>query len=99
MKTALEQFIEWLQQNHPTAVPPHETKEHFFMKEKIDQQMAYNAGFTKAKSIYLDGEWNTLKAVYKSIALSGFGWPIANMRTIWFMFPMGDREICERPKG
>ena len=56
MKTALEQFIEWLEQNHPTAVPPPETKEHFFMKEKIDQQMAYNAGFTKAKTIYLDGE-------------------------------------------
>lgn len=56
MKTALEQFIEWLEQNHPMAVPPPETKEHFFMKEKIDQQMAYNAGFTKAKTIYLDGE-------------------------------------------
>lgn len=56
MKSALEQFIEWLEENHPTAVPPPETKEHFFMKEKIDQQMAYNAGFTKAKNLYLDGE-------------------------------------------
>ena len=56
MKTALEQFIEWLEQNHPTAMPGPETQEHFFMKEKIDQQMSYNAGFTKAKTIYLDGE-------------------------------------------
>ena len=56
MKTALEQFIDWLQEHHPEAVPPFETKEHFLMKEKIDQQMAYNAGFTKAKNLYLDGE-------------------------------------------
>ena len=42
--------------HYTDALPPHETKEHFFMKEKIDQQMAYNAGFTKAKTIYLDGE-------------------------------------------
>jgi hypothetical protein len=56
MKTALEQFIEWLEQNHPSALPGPETKEHFFMKEKIDQQLAYNAGFAKAKSLYLDAE-------------------------------------------
>jgi len=56
MKSALEQFIEWLEQNHPNALPGPETKEHFFMKEKIDQQLAYNAGFTKAKSLYLDAE-------------------------------------------
>jgi len=56
MKTALEQFIEWLEQNHPNALPGPETKEHFFMKEKIDQKLAYNAGFTKAKSLYLDAE-------------------------------------------
>jgi len=56
MKTALEQFIEWLQEHHPEAVPPFETKEHFFMKEKIDQQMAYNDGFTKAINLYLDRE-------------------------------------------
>ena len=56
MKTAMEQFIDWLEQHHPEAVPPPETKEHFFFKEKIDQQMAYNAGFTKAKNLYLDGE-------------------------------------------
>ena len=56
MKSALEQFIEWLEQNHPTAMPGPETQEHFLMKEKIDQQMAYNAGFTKAKSLYLDAE-------------------------------------------
>jgi hypothetical protein len=56
MKSAMESMIEWLEQNHPDAVPPIETKEHFFMKEKIDQQMAYNAGFSKARSLYLDGE-------------------------------------------
>jgi hypothetical protein len=56
MKTALEQFIEWLEQNHPSALPGPETKEHFFMKEKIDQQLSYNAGFAKAKSLYLDAE-------------------------------------------
>lgn len=56
MKSAMESMIEWLEQNHPDAVPTIETKEHFFMKEKIDQQMAYNAGFTKAKNLYLDGE-------------------------------------------
>lgn len=56
MKSALEQFIEWLEQNHPSAVPGPETTEHFFMKEKIDQQLAYNAGFAKAKSLYLDAE-------------------------------------------
>jgi carbamoylphosphate synthase small subunit len=56
MKSAMESMIEWLEQNHPDAVPGPETTGHFFMKEKIDQQMAYNAGFSKAKSIYLDGE-------------------------------------------
>lgn len=52
----MECFIEWLKEFHPEAVPGPETTEHFLMKEKIDNQMAYNAGFSKAKSIYLDGE-------------------------------------------
>lgn len=56
MRTAMEYFIEWLKEFHPEAVPGPETTEHFLMKEKIDNQMAYNAGFSKAKSIYLDGE-------------------------------------------
>ncbi len=56
MNTAVEQFIEWLKEFHPDAVPGPETTQHFLMREKIDQQMAYNAGFSKAKSLYLDGE-------------------------------------------
>ena len=99
MKSAIEKMVEWLNENHPTAVPGEEVIHHLKRVEQMNEQMAYNQGFTKAKSIYLDAEWSTLKAVYKSIVLSGFGWHIANMQTIWFMFPTEDHGICERPKG
>lgn len=56
MKTAVERFVEWLEEHHPDAVPSPEVLDHLQMLEKIDQQMAYNAGFTKAKSLYLDAE-------------------------------------------
>lgn len=56
MKTAVERFMEWLEENHPEAVPTMEVLEHLRMIELMEQQKAYNAGFSKAKSIYLDGE-------------------------------------------
>lgn len=55
MKTAIERFVEWLEEHHPHAVPTPEVLEHLKMLEKIDQQMAYNAGFSNAKNIY-DGK-------------------------------------------
>jgi hypothetical protein len=56
MKTPIERFVEWLEENHPTAVPGPEVIHHLKRLEQMDQQMAYNAGFTKAKSLYLDAE-------------------------------------------
>ena len=56
MKTPIERFVEWLEENHPDAVPSPEGLHHLKRVEQMDQQMAYNAGFTKAKSLYLDGE-------------------------------------------
>ena len=56
MKTAIERFVEWLEEHHPDAVPTPEVLHHLKRLEQMDQQMAYNAGFTKAKSLYLDAE-------------------------------------------
>jgi hypothetical protein len=56
MKTPIERFVEWLEENHPTAVPGPEVIDHLRRLEQMEQQMAYNAGFTKAKSLYLDAE-------------------------------------------
>ena len=56
MKTAVERLVEWLQTNHPEAVPGIEVIDHLRNIELLEQQKAYNAGFAKAKSIYLDGE-------------------------------------------
>jgi hypothetical protein len=53
--TPIDQLIEWLQINHDITIPTdlfHELKR----DEKIHAQWWYNRGFTKAKSIYLDGE-------------------------------------------
>ena len=52
MKTAIEKFVEWIKENHPNAIPTPEVLDHFKMCELLDQQMAYNAGFSKAKNIY-----------------------------------------------
>ena len=56
MKTAVERLVEWLEKNHPEAVPGIEVVDHLRTIELLEQQKAYNAGFIKAKSIYLDGE-------------------------------------------
>jgi hypothetical protein len=56
MKTPIERFKEWLEENHPTAVPGPEVIDHLRRLEQMEQQVAYNAGFTKAKSLYLDAE-------------------------------------------
>lgn len=56
MKTSIDKFVEWLEEHHPDAVPPMETLHHLKRVEQMDQQLAYNAGFTKAKSLYLDSE-------------------------------------------
>jgi hypothetical protein len=56
MKSAIEKMVEWLQENHPTAVPSEEVIHHLKRVEQMNEQMAYNQGFTKAKSIYLDAE-------------------------------------------
>ena len=60
--TPIDQLIEWLQINHNITIPTdlfHELKR----DEKIHAQWWYNKGFAKAKSIYLDAEWNIWKAV------------------------------------
>ena len=56
MKTAVERLVEWLEKNHPEAVPGIQVVDHLRTIELLEQQKAYNAGFSKAKSIYLDGE-------------------------------------------
>jgi hypothetical protein len=56
MKSAIEKMVEWLQENHPNAVPGEEVIHHLKRVEQMNEQMAYNQGFTKAKSIYLDAE-------------------------------------------
>ena len=75
--TPIDQLIEWLQINHDITIPTdlfHELKR----DEKIHAQWWYNKGFTKAKSIYWDAEWHTLKAVCKLRVLSGSDCNTAN---------------------
>jgi hypothetical protein len=52
MKTPIENLIAWLKLNHPDSVPSQTEIERWVMAEKIDNQMAYNAGFSNAKRIY-----------------------------------------------
>jgi len=41
-----------LKLHHPDSVPSQTEIERWVMAEKIENQMAYNAGFTNAKRIY-----------------------------------------------
>jgi hypothetical protein len=52
MKTPIERFVEWLEENHPDAVPGPEVIHHLKRLEQMEQQLAYNAGFANAKKIY-----------------------------------------------
>jgi|VirMetMinimDraft_7_1064189.scaffolds.fasta_scaffold105647_2 hypothetical protein len=51
MRTPIEEFIEFVEKFAKFQFTDHE-KQFFRMKEKIDQQLAYNAGFSKAKELY-----------------------------------------------
>jgi hypothetical protein len=52
MKTPIENLIAWLKLHHPDSVPSQTEIERWVMAEKIENQMAYNAGFSNAKRIY-----------------------------------------------
>jgi hypothetical protein len=56
MKTAIERFVDWLQEYHPQSVPSPEVLAHLKMLERMDQQLAYNAGFANAKKIYNEAD-------------------------------------------
>lgn len=62
MKSSLEKLLDWLTKNHPEAMPNEGMIEDLKMWEKIEQQLNYNAGFSKARSIYHDGAADTRKA-------------------------------------
>ncbi len=52
MKTPMERLIEHVRQQVPDLQMSESLIYNFTMLEKLEQQMAYNAGFAKAKSIY-----------------------------------------------
>ncbi len=52
MKTPMERLIEHVRQQVPDLEMSESLIYNFTMLEKLEQQMAYNAGFAKAKSIY-----------------------------------------------
>jgi hypothetical protein len=60
MKTAIEKFVDWLKEEHPDAVPTPEVLDRLKMCERLDQQMAYNAGFAMAKKIYNETNYSAV---------------------------------------
>jgi len=54
MKSSLEKLLDWLAENHPHAIPNAHMVDDLKMWEKVEQQLNYNAGFSKAKSLYYD---------------------------------------------
>lgn len=52
MKTPMERMIEHVRQSVPDLQMSESLIFNFLMLEKIEGQMAYNAGFAKAKEIY-----------------------------------------------
>ena len=52
MKTPMERLIEHVRQQVPNFEMSESLIFNFTMLEKLEQQMAYNAGFSKAKEIY-----------------------------------------------
>lgn len=59
MKTPIEELIAFAERFGKMTFSDHE-KKYFAMKEKLEQQMAYNAGYSKAKQTSnLTKEYNT----------------------------------------
>lgn len=56
MKTPMERLIEHVRQQVPDLQMSESLIYNFTMLEKLEQQMAYNAGFSKAKSIYNESD-------------------------------------------
>jgi hypothetical protein len=56
MKTPMERLIEHVRQQVPDLEMSESLIFNFTMLEKLEQQMAYNAGFAKAKSIYNESD-------------------------------------------
>lgn len=52
MKTPVEKLLDFLRENSPAALPNELEQERFLMSEKIERQLAYNAGFAYAKKLY-----------------------------------------------
>jgi hypothetical protein len=59
MKTPMQRLIEHVRQQVPDLEMSESLIYNFTMLEKLEQQMAYNAGFSKAKEIYETNEYNT----------------------------------------
>jgi hypothetical protein len=52
MKTPVERLFQYIQDKYPDSMPNQAEQERLLMSEKIQQQLAYNQGFLKAKHIY-----------------------------------------------
>jgi hypothetical protein len=52
MKTPVERLLGYIKEKYPKSMPNEAEQERLLMSEKIQQQLAYNQGFLKAKHLY-----------------------------------------------
>lgn len=52
MKSPVERLFEYIKEKYPNAMPSNSEQERLLMSEKINLQIAYNQGYSRAKRTY-----------------------------------------------